>query len=124
MLESKLYAHLSTVAAVTTVIGTRLYPVVLPQDPDYPCVSYQRIDSVKINDLQGYSTLEDVRMQIDVWGTTYKGVRDFTSVIHTAMASATAYKSIMISDTDLSEMLEDGIIIYRISMDFSVWNRE
>ena len=35
-----LKAKLAAEAGVTALVGTRIYPVVIPQEPTYPCVAY------------------------------------------------------------------------------------
>lgn len=123
MVESKIFSHLSTTTAITITksISTRIYPSVVPDETKYPCISYSRVSDVREYHLSGYANLENPRIQIDVWAETYKESKDISSAIHTAMQTAPDFKAILIDDSD---MYEPDALLYRVSMDFSCWNRE
>lgn len=121
MLENKIYSHLSTSATVTNQIGTRLYPLVAPQDPTTPYCTFQRISGVGEYHTQGYATLERVRMQIDSYSTGYEGAKTIAVGIKTAMESATGYKVVEYTDIDL---YESDVKLYRIMQGFVCFNRE
>ena len=121
MLESKIYGHLSTSAAVVAAVGTRIYPVRAPQDVTAPYIVYSRISGGQISGLSGYQTMENPRIQIDVFTTSYSTAKGIADSIHSLMETASGYKSILISDMDL---FEEDFSFYRVSMDFSVFNRE
>lgn len=120
MLETKLYTLLSGSTLITT-LTTRIYPVVMPQEPTFPCITYQRVSGNQQNSLAGYATLENPRIQIDVWSESYSGAKTLAGNIHTVMDGATAFKATLISDDD---DYQSEIPLYRVSMDFSCWNKE
>lgn len=123
-LESKVYSALVATTRITDTVGTRIYPLILPQEPTLPAITYQRITGEKQNHLEGYANLEQVRLQIDIWGTTLTGCKTMSTVVHSVLGAAPDFKALLIYDMDLSEYLEDGTILYRISQDYSIWNRE
>lgn len=120
---NKLYRHLSTVAAITAITSARIYPVILPPGTAaaFPAITYLRVSGDRIYSLSGYSTLENPRMQVDCWSTSFETTKGLADEVRQAMDNATAFASILISDQDL---YEDEMKLYRISMDFSVWNHE
>ena len=72
--ETDVYSALTGDAGVSALVSTRVYPQKLPTDVTYPAIAYRFIDSVDYANLK-----EVVRMQIDIYATTYsavKGVRD------------------------------------------------
>lgn len=119
VLEPKIYTVLSGSSAVSAVVSARIYPLVLPQDVTLPAITYVRISGGQVNSMGGYSGLENPRMQIDVWGATYTAAKTLAALVHAAMSAATTFSALLISDMDL---YEDDTKIYRVSMDFSVWN--
>jgi len=123
MVESKIFSHLSTTTAITVTqsVSSRIYPMWLPQETGFPAISYTRVAGNQQYNLQGYSSMENPLIQIDVWATTYKAAKDISSAVHTAMQAAPGFKAILRDDTDF---YEDEIEVYRVSMDFSCWNRE
>jgi hypothetical protein len=58
--------------AIQALIGTNFFPTVLPEDPTYPCASYQLIDDRAEYLLDGSTGIEVKRLQVDAWsgGTT------------------------------------------------------
>jgi len=122
-LYNKLYKHLSTSVLITAHTSNRIYPVLLPQGTvaAFPAVTYQRISADRVYSLSGYSTLENAKMQIDCWATSFETVKDLGNKMRQVVDGATAFASNLISDQDL---YEDEVQVYRVSMDFSLWNRE
>lgn len=122
MLEESICSHLSTVAAITTYVGAsssaRIYPVYLPQDPTLPAMSYQRISSQPQVSMGGFCNLDNPRIQIDCWATSYSAVKGMAEAVRDAMMSAAGFNALEISDQDL---FEPDLEIYRVSIDFSCW---
>jgi hypothetical protein len=118
MIEELIYSNLSTATSVTALVVDRIYPLLMPQDPTLPAVTYQRISDNPINSLSGHGGLDNPRIQIDCWATSYSAVKTLSNAVIKAMDLSTSYKSLRMSDQDL---YEDGTEIYRVSMDFSCW---
>jgi len=79
------------------------------------------VSSERVYSLTGYSTLEEARIQIDSWATTYEIVKDLAGDVKTAMDAATAFHSRLESDQDF---YNDESETYRVSQDYIIWNRE
>lgn len=88
--EPDLVAFLNGNSTITDVIGTRLYPDMIPQDVTMPAVSYQIISRQGEHSTpQGFSNLAKYRVQftvvaesalsravvVDAWGTAVDGMR-------------------------------------------------
>jgi hypothetical protein len=54
-----------------TTAGNRIYPLLLPQNPEYPNITFQQISTVRMHAMQEDAPLLRVRMQIDIRGKTY-----------------------------------------------------
>jgi len=69
MLTDGIQALVAANAAVKALIGNpaRFYPVLVPEDPTYPCASYQVISEVPSYLLSGASPLNQIRLQVDTW---------------------------------------------------------
>lgn len=119
--EEDIYSLLTNSTLLVGTISTRVYPVKGPQNVVPPFAVYQRISGGQQNGLSGYHDLENPRMQIDAYSTSYSAVKTIADNIHIVMDGATTFKAVLLSDTDLHE--EDEMY-FRVSMDFSVWNRE
>jgi hypothetical protein len=68
-------------AAIVAAVGTRVYPVKLPQNPTYPAMTIQRISGVDFPPLKGRASLARPRYQFDVW--TKEGVGSAFETVQT-----------------------------------------
>jgi hypothetical protein len=119
MVEKKIVAHFSTCALITAKT-TRVYPEFVPEAAAFPALCYSRVSGYRVNTLSGYSGEENPLIQIDCWATAYTAAKELSTAVHSAMEVAPDFKALLISDMDLSER---DLGLYRISMDFSCWNR-
>lgn len=117
MIEQSIYSHLSTFAQLNSMISIRIYPMMMPQDPILPAVTYQRIGNSPINTVSGAAGLDNPRIQFDCWATTYESVKALGDTVRKALAVA-PFAALQMSDGD---MYDYDTEIYRVSMDFSCW---
>lgn len=128
-LESGLYSALAADATVSSLVGTRIYPEIMPQDVTYPAISYQRISTVRLNMLSGVDDFTQVRIQIDCWDDNYSDVKTLALAVRDALDDAKLLGSQVIqhcymeSMQDLSQVDGDRID-RRVSMDFMVFLNE
>jgi hypothetical protein len=75
-LEAALFYHLTNTAGTTPgLIGTRLYPLVLPQDPTYPALTYQVIEDIPPMAHDGPGDLFGALVQFDCYGASYSAAK-------------------------------------------------
>ena len=67
MLEAGIQQLLAANGGVQAVIGTRIYPVLVPEDVTYPCASFQVISDVPEYLLDGTQGIGTTRIQVDTW---------------------------------------------------------
>jgi hypothetical protein len=118
VLEESIFAHLSTSTALTAMVSTRIYPAMLPENCELPALSYQRISNTPQNTMSGHSGLDNPRIQIDCWATSYGDAKAIGDKTRKAMGAATTFRALQLSDQDI---IEPELEIYRVSMDFSCW---
>lgn len=119
LLETKIYSALAANATVAAKVGARIYPLIMPQNPTFPALTYQRISSNQINSLGGFSGLENPHIVINAWGTRYDTVKELAEDVHVTMDAATAFKALMASDID---GYDPDTGLYMVSQDFSCWD--
>lgn len=125
-LETGLRAALIADAGVTALVGTRIYPEVMPHDVTYPAISYQRISTVRTQYLTAVDDFTQVRIQIDCWDDSYSGVKALAAAVKSAIDGVRAldtevvHHCFMISQSDLSQFDGDRHD-RRVSMDFMVY---
>jgi hypothetical protein len=70
MIHEGIVAKLNATSAVTDIIGTRIYPVALPKDPVFPCISYADI-SLVTDPTMTDSGSKQKRIRFDCWSKSY-----------------------------------------------------
>lgn len=115
-------------SGIGAICGDRIYPLVLPQKPELPAITYQTISAVRSYHMQGEDGLPAYRVQIDAWASTMADadalgvqVRDCLSGFK-GDADGTEMRGIFF-DTERS-FYESEPKLYRVSQDFIVWYRD
>src|SRR3990167_3746716 len=125
--EELLITALEGDAAVQTHVGltpaSRIYPLVLPQKPTLPAVTFQRIANARVNSFDAGGGIDNPRLQVDCWATTRKAARELAMEGKRVVEAATTFGAWLITD---AEFYEDDVDprLYRGSMDFSIWIKE
>jgi hypothetical protein len=113
-------AILNAAAGVTVLVGTRITPMVRPQDLTLPAITMQRISMVPSNSLQGNAGLDIARVQVDCWGATYTDARSLATAARAAMDAAASI--LMDSEQDVQFIEEPPNGIYRIIQEYTVFS--
>jgi hypothetical protein len=72
--------------AVATLLGDRAYPLVLPQAPTLPALTYQRIPGgTRVESHGGDSGLTQARIQLDCWAETYLAAKEALQAVRLAL---------------------------------------
>lgn len=105
--------------ALKGLVGNRCYPLTMPQNPTYPAIVYQRIATNAINRLEGGSSIDQVRVQVDSFSTTYEAAKTLAASIRAAMEAA-SFKATLQTEFDF---FEPDIALFQITQDFYVWRK-
>lgn len=122
MIEIGVVSLLEANSALTALIGTRLYPVLLPEVATYPCVTYNVVSST--NDYT-FETKEISRKRIDFncFGETYidcKAVKQaLRNVVDGYVGTLTDGTRVLgtFSGTEL-DFFEDHARVYRVLAEY------
>lgn len=124
-LESVLYTYLTGYAGLVALVGTRVYPVQLPQEATLPALTYQRISGPRTHTQNGVSILARPRIQVDCWASSYAGAKAVATQVRLALdghkAAGEVWASVL--DNDIDDLdAETGR--YRVIMDVLFWYQE
>ena len=78
MIDVALRAHLLADGTISSAVGSRVYPVKLPQSTDFPAIVMTRISSTAASHLHGQSSLRAERWQVDVIVREVSGVAAYS----------------------------------------------
>lgn len=123
MLEQAIYSYISTYPGLIALVGSRIYPLVMPQNPTYPTVVYSRVSRVYEKDLSG-TAWNQSRMQFSVYATKYSDAKAVAEQIRAAFRD---YKgeingiNIMLADvTNEIDLYEPDTALYHVLVDILI----
>jgi len=84
-IEPALRSELINNAAVAAMVGTRVYPMHLPQGYTLPAISYQMISAPRAWSTTGPVGQVQARVQVDCWAETYDGAKSLSNGVRLAL---------------------------------------
>jgi hypothetical protein len=129
MIETGLVTFLNADTGVSAITGTRIYPMILPQNPTYPAITYSRNSVDRDMTLEeGQTDFASADIQIDAWSTSYSGAKTLWQAIKDAiqnfqgsMGAIAVQRAFVVGDLDV---YEPDVGAYRCSMTVSIWHTE
>lgn len=101
-----LFNFLKNQSAVSTLVGTRIYPLRAPQDPTYPFITYNQSAEVRGHTMDAKVTT-NAAMQIHCWAKSYSGAVALADAVTSVLDT---YVGTMASAEKVSAALQQGRI--------------
>lgn len=70
----------------STSAGSRVYPLLLPQDATFPAVTYQQISRTQEHAYGVEAGVLSVRVQVDSWAESYAAARSLADEVAAALS--------------------------------------
>lgn len=125
-IEAALFSHLSTYAGVTALAGTRVYPLVLPQQPVLPAVTYQPISETPVQDRDSRAlTYTRTRMQMVGYAATHDGAIGLRDALRGAMGAFVRANNPRVSvalEQQVRTEYEPEMARWRALLDYWIWH--
>ena len=140
MIQEGLYATLAADAAVSALVGTRIYPLMIPQQvytesTKQPCLVYTLDGRARQVRFAGTDTLVQGSLTVDCYARTYAAAQALADAVRALLEdysgtmtgtgspiSTNVVKKIFI-DNELELMdIEPGL--YRVSQSYTIWYDE
>lgn len=125
--EAFLYQRLASQTAVSSLIGTRVYPLLAPQGTPMPLVVYQRTGVDRPQSLSGNVGNPVVTLQLTTYGTSYTSVKSIARAVRLAVdgwtgttAGVTIQRSTLVTEADGVDMPADDQMLpyYSVQQSF------
>ena len=97
-----------------TAASTRIYPLLLPQSPTYPAITYQQISSVASHAMGADSPLRVVRIQVNSWADTYAAAQSLAAEV---AATLSRYRGTLADVRVLDILLDNELSLYDADAD-------
>lgn len=101
-----LYNFLKGQSAVSTLVGTRIYPLRAPQSPTYPFITYNQSAEVRTHTMDAKATT-NAAMQIHCWAKSYSGAVALADAVTSVLD---CYVGTMASNEKIGAALQQGRI--------------
>lgn len=105
------------VSVLNPLVANKCYPLIAPDNTATPYITYHTVVNSPVVTLDDGVPINNTRMQIDCFASTYPEAKQLAMDIASAMQTA-SFKVVPRSTQDL---YEDAMKIYRVSQDFSIW---
>lgn len=119
--EESLFSYLTGYANLSALIGDRLYPPDdVPQNVQLPYCAYTIVSRQREESMGGYAGVQQRRVQVSVFGNTYKQAKNVVEPLIVAMEAwiSPEIKHVKFADeTDLGKQINS---IRHIAVDFLV----
>jgi hypothetical protein len=125
--EQAIFSQLQAVAGITTLVGARCYPIVLPQNVTYPAIRYFPIDEPRTSALNSDSLIWPM-VQIDCYAGTVLAVSALADAVIAGLSRVAwtqdgyAVRDAIITRRgyDAEDQTDLKSPIYRYSIDFAM----
>ena len=108
-------------------LGSRIYPLKLPQDVKYPAVVQQRISTIRYSAFKRDVPLVEPVIQVDVYSHQSAGYEAFADVVDDVRQALQRYRGGAVSDTFINAEradYEEDTELFRTSFDVRPWSLE
>jgi hypothetical protein len=80
-----IYGILSATTGVTTLVSTRIYPDMAPQNATFPYIVFQKLSTTPTDTKEGVSPLDKMLVQIDCYSNNYDTAHTIAAAIRVAL---------------------------------------
>jgi hypothetical protein len=126
-LETEVRARLAADGTISGLVSTRIFPLMLPQNPTYPALVFRRISGPRMHDLQGSIGRGTARLQIDSWATGYLGAQALAAAVRSSLdgftGMLTSLHAVIKLDNEIDDY-DDDADKYRVIQDFRIIHTE
>ena len=130
-IEEAIYSYLSGHAGLTALTGTRIYPLVMPQNTILPAVTFSKVSGPRVHAMQKDTSTAYPRFQVSCWGSAYKQAKEVAAQVRAALqdykgtmggAGGVAVGGVFLEDEN--DLYEPGTQVYHVALDFIIWHLE
>ena len=127
-----IFSRLDGDAALSALVSSRIFPMVVPQSAPFPCVRYEIIDAIpRVRAMHSDPGLTQPRVQFDAFAETYAAAIAIRTAIRNSIqrfrgpVAGVDVLAVYIEDEqDSFEAIPDEAGVYRARFDCVIWHRE
>jgi hypothetical protein len=120
MIETVFRSALTSATSVTAIVGTRIYPLVLPTDPTLPAIEFTFVAGLNIPTMDSMG-VQKYRVEVNCWGDTYDDAVSLRYAVVKALSGYTSGNS-SIQYLMPQDDFDDDLLQYRATAEFYVFD--
>lgn len=126
--EAALAQRLLSATGVTALVGTRVEPLLLPDNASYPSVVYRTFDREPTSTFADDVALSATSIEVESYGTTYASARATADAVKSALQRWSGTVAGIVVDhvfyEDETADYDSEARVFVISQDYRLWTRE
>lgn len=120
-------------SSISSTVGTRVYPLVLPMNTDFPAIMYTVLNTRSDSHLEGTTGVAESIVQLDGYGQNYSSLLSLMELVRLEIQSIRGvYDSVFVNSIDLDSCYdifdrpEDGsdLGLYRVVQTYNCFYQE
>jgi len=125
-ISDEIFTRLTTHSGLSALIGTRAFPMKMPQNYKLPCVVYQKIAGIETYSHDGDAGLYRPRYQFSCYANSHSGVEALVVQLKSALtcySDETLTTPWAVSFMDMEyEQYDPELDLYRVIVDYRIWH--
>ncbi len=124
-IEDAIYHILNSSAPVAALVGTRIYRVKMPDNPQLPAITYQTVYAELTESFQGFSGLRQPVVRIDCWGKGAGAAQDLAEKVRLALHGYQgSYQDRTVQNIlewSTTELYDEETDIFHVACSMRIW---
>ena len=123
-IEEAIFTLLQSLSPITDLVGTRVYPLQMPQNPTYPCLVYRLISDRSLDWVEGDGGMYWPRFQFDCFAQSYGQAKRLARTLRLQLSGYSG----LVGEIDLCRIsflnevddFEPVAEVYRVAVEFRI----
>jgi hypothetical protein len=112
MIQEEVFQILSSSLAIRAIVGSRIYPIKLPQGSLVPALVYSVEDISPIASLSGESGIDNSTIEIVCWSADYKTAHELAACVRAAFGASDSHiTTINMQDIEDEDTRNFGVLM-------------
>lgn len=124
-IEDFIYSLLAGSQPVVSIIGSRIYRVKMPDNPQLPAITYQTVSSSPVESFEGFSGLWKPMIRVDCWGKGAGSTQDLAEKVRLALhgyqGSYQDRRIHNILEWSVTELYDEDLDIFHVACSMRIW---
>ncbi len=127
-IEEALYTRLSNHGGLSALVGTRIYPSVMPQGVTLPALTYRKTGGARVHAMGSDPGVARPRFELSCWSTSYNEAKDVGAQVRAALQRWRGTVSgVTVQDAFIkgeADSFEPDTGLHRVDLDFEINHQE